>query len=254
MKILIIEDEPMAARRLSKLINEFDSEAEVLEPLDSIEASINWFEQNAMPDLIFMDIHLADGSSFDIFSHRKITAPVVFTTAYDQYAIQAIKVNALDYLLKPIKKAELEAAIVKYGKAAKSATIDYNALANAMQKDEYNRRFLIRLGQTIKVVEFRDAAYFYTEDKITFLVTKEGKRYPIEQSLERLEEIADPRSFFRINRQFIVNIECIKEMYAYSKSRVKLLLDPSTDKETIVSTERSPVFKKWLVGDDWLKE
>jgi DNA-binding LytR/AlgR family response regulator len=250
MKVLIIEDEAAAARRLVKLIEEIDPEIEIVDQLDSIEASLLWFENNPLPDLIFMDIHLADGSSFEIFNHLELIKPVIFTTAYDQYALQAFKVNAIDYILKPIKKAELEQALEKYRKWTKPLAFDYSALANAMQRDEYNKRFLIRFGQNIKVVEFRDAAYFYTEDKITFLVTKEGKRYPVEQSLEKLDEMADPRSFFRINRQFIVNIEAIREMYAYSKSRVRLILDPSCDKETVVSTERSPVFKKWLVGEE----
>lgn len=250
MKVLIIEDESAAARRLTKLLHELETDIEIVGQPDSIEASLLWFEQNPMPDLIFMDIHLADGSSFEIFNHMEIEKPVVFTTAYDQYAMQAFKVNAIDYILKPIKKSELEQALTKYRRWAKPPSLDYSALANAMQRDEYNKRFLIRFGQNIKVVEFRDVAYFYTEDKITFLITKEGKRYPVEQSLEKLEDMADPRSFFRINRQFIVNIEAIREMYAFSKSRVKLLLEPPCDKETIVSTERSPVFKKWLMGEE----
>ncbi len=248
MKALIIEDESTAARRLAKLVQEIDPSIEILEQLDSIEASVNWFAQHPMPDLIFMDINLADGLSFELFKLQEITAPVIFTTAFDEYALQAFKVNSVDYLLKPIKKAELEQAIGKYRKLHTPGDINYTALASAMQRDEYNSRFLIRFGQTIRVVEFREAAYFYTEDKITFLITKGGKRYPIEPSLEKLEEMADPRTFFRINRQFIINIESIKEMFAYSKSRVKLLLDPPIDKETVVSTERSPVFKKWLVG------
>lgn len=249
MKALIIEDEAAAARRLAKLIQEIDPEITVLEQLDSIEASLNWFAQHPMPDLIFMDINLADGLSFEIFDHQEITCPIIFTTAFDQYALQAFKVNSVDYLLKPIKKNELEQAIEKYRKLHTTDNVDYKALANAMKRDEFNTRFLIRFGQSIKVVEFREAAYFYTEDKITFLITKTGKRYPIEPSLEKLDEMADPRTYFRINRQFIVNIESIKEMYAYSKARVKLILDPPIDKETIVSTERSPIFKKWLVGE-----
>lgn len=250
MQILIIEDEAAAARRLAKLISEIDPEIEILDQLDSIESSVLWFEQHPMPDLIFMDIHLADGSSFELFNLVDINRPVIFTTAYDQYALQAFKVNTIDYLLKPLKKAELEQAIAKYKKQQKPEISDYRALVEALQKDQYNKRFLIRFGQTIKVVEFREAAYFYTEDKITFLVTKEGKRYPLEQSLEKLEEMADPRNFFRINRQFIVNIESIREMYAYSKSRVKLILNPPCDKETVVSTERSPIFKRWLTGEE----
>jgi two-component system, LytTR family, response regulator LytT len=249
MKALIIEDEATAARRLAKLIQEIDPGITVLEQLDSIEASLNWFAQHPMPDLIFMDINLADGLSFEIFDHQEITSPIIFTTAFDQYALQAFKVNSVDYLLKPIKKNELEQAIEKYRKLHTSGNVSYTEIAKSMKRDGFNTRFLIRFGQSIKVVEFREAAYFYTEDKITFLITKTGKRYPIEPSLEKLDEMADPRTYFRINRQFIVNIESIKKMYAYSKARVKLILDPPIDKETIVSTERSPIFKKWLVGE-----
>ena len=250
MKVLIIEDEDAAARRLQKLVKEIIPDAELKEPLDSVEAVLNWLDNNELPDLIFMDIHLADGSSFEIFNHVQVEKPVIFTTAYDQYAIQAFKVNTIDYLLKPIKRQELEQAIEKYRKWLGGAQIDYAQLARAMQGEQYNKRFLIRIGQSIRVVEMKEAAYFYTESKISFVVTREGKRYPLDYSLEKLEEMSDPQIFFRINRQFIVNIEAIKEMYAYSKSRVKVELVPPCELETIVSTERSPYFKKWLVGEE----
>lgn len=249
MKALIIEDEAAAVRRLTKLIQEVDATIEIVADLDSIETSLNWLENNSAPDLIFMDIHLADGSSFEIFNHVTIEKPIIFTTAYDQYAIQAFKVNVIDYLLKPIKKAELEQALKKYQNLHQSIKFDYQKLAKAVHRDDYRKRFLIRFGQQIRVVEFRDAAYFYTQDKVTFIVTKQGKRYPLDYSLEKLEEMADPRTFFRINRQFIINIEAIKEMYAYSKSRVKIDLQPSCELDTVVSTDRSPIFKKWLIGE-----
>ncbi len=249
MRILIIEDEDAAARRLQKLVKEIVPEAELEGQLDSVEGVLNWMQGNEMPDLIFMDIHLADGSSFEVFNHVEVERPVIFTTAYDQYAIQAFKVNTIDYLLKPIKRQELEKAIEKYRKWQGGAQVDYAHLARTLQGEQYNKRFLIRIGQSIRVVEMKEAAYFYTESKITFVVTREGKRYPLDYSLENLEEMADPQSFFRINRQFIVNIEAIKEMYAYSKSRVKVQLEPQCELETIVSTERSPHFKKWLVGE-----
>ena len=249
MKILIIEDEAAAMRRLTKLLKEIDPEIQIMEELDSIEASINWLHNNPMPDLLFFDIHLADGSSFEIFNHVKIKKPIVFTTAYDEYALDAFKVNAIDYLLKPIKKPELEQAILKYKQQLKPTKLDYQKLAEAMTRDQSDKRFLIRFGQTLKVVNFLDVAYFYTSDKITFLVTKTGKRYPIDYSLEQLDEMANKQKFFRINRQFIINIATIDEMFAYSKSRVKLTLKPPCDMDTVVSTDRSPVFKKWLVGE-----
>ncbi len=249
MKVLIVEDEEAAARRLEKLIREIDPEIEVAGQLDSIEAVLNWMGQNKLPELIFMDIHLADGSSFEIFQHVQIDKPVIFTTAYDQYAIQAFQVNSVDYLLKPLKKASLEQALRKYYKWHGKAGLDYQELARAIQGSQPGKRFLIRIGQSIRVVEMKEAAYFYTEDKITFITTKEGKRYPLDQSLEKLEEMLDPKAFFRINRQFIISIDAIREMYAYSKSRVKVALDPPCELETIVSTERSPFFKKWLLGE-----
>ncbi len=251
MKLLIIEDESAAARRLQKLIAEINPGTEVLDVLDSIDASTAWLQNNPSPDLIFMDIQLADGPSFNIFNEVNVTAPVVFITAYDEYAIQAFKVNAIDYLLKPVKTKELQTAFAKYYDKYEngSSSVDYQELAHHINRLQNNKRFLIRLGQQMKLLEIKDAAYFYTQDKITFLQTYTGRRYPVDYSLEKLEELVDGRAFFRINRQFIINIDAISEMYAYSKSRVKLILNPPIDESIIVSTERSPHFKKWLTGD-----
>lgn len=253
MKILIIEDENAAARRLEKLLAETAPEAVVLQRLDSVETSVLWLQNNPQPDLILLDIHLADGSSFEIFDHTTVTCPIIFTTAYDEFALQAFKVNAVDYLLKPIKTNELAAALDKYKRVFKAATQDYSALLDTLRKQtgpNYLRRMLIRFGNSIKLVDMADAAYFYTKDKITFLVSRSsGKRFPVDYPLDKLEGMLDPGVFFRINRQFIINVAAIKEMHPYSKSRVKVELDPSTDLETIVSTERSAEFKKWLVGE-----
>lgn len=253
MKVLIIEDENAAARRLEKLLAEVEPEAVVLQRLDSVESSILWLQNNPQPDLILLDIHLADGASFEIFEHTAVTCPIIFTTAYDEYALQAFKVNAVDYLLKPIKTNELSAAIEKYKRVFTSNVPDYSALLETLRRQEgqnYLRRMLIRFGNSIKLVDMSDAAYFYTKDKIAFLVSRStGKRFPVDYPLDKLENMLDPKIFFRINRQFIVNVAAIKEMHPYSKSRVKVELDPSTDLETIVSTERSADFKKWLVGE-----
>jgi two-component system LytT family response regulator len=253
MKILIIEDENAAARRLEKLLAEIEPEAVVLQRLDSVEASVLWLQGNPQPDLILLDIHLADGSSFEIFEHVTVTCPIIFTTAYDEFALQAFKVNAVDYLLKPIKTNELSAALDKYKRVFKAVTQDYSALLDTLRKQtgqNYLRRMLIRFGNSIKLVDMADAAYFYTKDKITFLVSRSsGKRFPVDYPLDKLEGMLDPATFFRINRQFIINVAAIKEMHPYSKSRVKVDLEPNTDLETIVSTERSAEFKKWLVGE-----
>lgn len=255
MKILIIEDENAAARRLEKLLSEAAPEAEVLQRLDSVEASVLWLQNNPQPDLILLDIHLADGSSFEIFDHVKVACPIIFTTAYDEFALQAFKVNAVDYLLKPIKTNELAAALEKYKRlfGGKTQQQDYSALIDTLRKQDsqpYLRRMLIRFGNSIKLAEMSDAAYFYTKDKITFLVSRSsGKRFPVDYPLDKLEGMLDPAVFFRINRQFIINVAAIREMHPYSKSRVKVDLDPAIDLETIVSTERSAEFKKWLVGE-----
>lgn len=249
MHILIIEDEAAAARRLRKLIGKIEPAAKIIAELDSVETGITHFSNNSQPDLLFLDIHLADGSSFELLEAVKITCPVIFTTAYDEYALRAFKVNAIDYLLKPIKEVELRRAMDKYRNFGnKPVQIDFQELAKKLHPQRADKRFLLRIGQHLRVVEMKDAAYFYTESKITFLITHGGKRYPIDYSLEQLETMVDDREFFRINRQFIVRLAAISEMLAYSKSRVKLLLNPPCEIETIVSTERSPHFKRWLEG------
>ncbi len=257
MKVLLIEDENAAARRLEKLLLEVAPEAEIVGRLDSVEAAIGWFQEHPQPDLILLDIHLADGASFEIFQHVKVKSPVIFTTAYDEYALKAFKVNAVDYLLKPIKINELTDAIDKFKRVFQGqATADYSGLLNTLRQQEggqpqYLRRMLIRFSSSFRLVDMNDAAYFYTKDKITFLVSRSsGKRYPVDYPLDRLETLLDPAVFFRINRQFIIHVQAIREMHPYSKSRVKVDLEPPTDQETVVSTERSSEFKKWLVGNE----
>ncbi|MEQ1746477.1 MAG: LytTR family DNA-binding domain-containing protein [Saprospiraceae bacterium] len=253
MNILLVEDENAAARRLEKMLGEVVPDAVVLSRLDSVEAAVLWLQNNPQPDLMLLDIHLADGSSFEIFDHVQVTCPVIFTTAFDEYALRAFKVNAVDYLLKPIKASELAAAVEKYKKTFLTAAPDLASLLDMLRKQEgsrYLRRMLIRFSNSIKLVDMSDVAYFYTKDKITFLVARStGKRYPADYALDKLESMLDPTVFFRINRQFIINVAAIREMHPYSKSRVKVELEPSTDQDTIVSTERSADFKRWLVGE-----
>jgi two-component system LytT family response regulator len=253
MKILIVEDEQAAARRLEKLLLEIAPDTEILAHLESVEACLNWLQQHPAPDLMLLDIHLADGSSFEIFEHLKVTCPVIFTTAFDEYALQAFKVNAVDYLLKPIKSVELAAALDKYKQLFQQNTPDFTALIEHIRKQEapnYLRRMLIRLGNSIKLIDMSDAAFFYTKDKITFLIAHStGKRFPVDYPLDKLETMLDPKDFFRINRQFILRINAIKEMQPYSKSRIKVETSPAADQEIIVSTERAATFKRWLVGE-----
>ena len=252
MRILIIEDETPAADRLKKMIQEFESGAEITSNLVSIASAVKWLKENPTPDLIFMDIHLSDGDSFQIFNEIEVPAPVVFVTAYDQYALEAFKVNSIDYLLKPVKKDDLQRALDKFKRRDISNMQQMMELLKQMNvnpsKKETQKRIVIRYGDTIKMVDIMDVAYFYTEDKINYLCTKDNLRYPIDQNLDELESIVDGAIFFRINRQFIINIHAIDKMLAWSKSRVKVILKPATDQETIVSTERSPHFKEWLTG------
>lgn len=252
MRILIIEDETPAADRLKKMILDFEPAAEITSNLVSIASSVKWLKENPAPDLIFMDIHLSDGDSFEIFNEQEVISPVVFVTAYDQYALEAFKVNSIDYLLKPVKKEDLSRALEKFKQRGSSNIQQMMDLLKQMNitpsKKETQKRIVIRYGDTIKMVEIADVAYFYTEDKINFLCTKDNVRYPIDQNLDELESMVDSAVFFRINRQYIININAIDKMLAWSKSRVKVILKPVCENETIVSTERSPNFKEWLTG------
>ena len=249
MNVWIIEDEEAAARRLEKLVTSIDPSILITRRMDSIIETLTAIQEGPLPDLLFLDIQLADGLSFEIFNHTKVDKPIIFTTAYDQYAIQAFKVNAIDYLLKPIKKVELERSIQKFKDWANTETFNYGKLAEILKKDKPSQRFLLKVGQRLRLVDTADAAYFFSEDKITFLVDWKGQRFALDQSLEKLEESLDPDQFFRVNRQFIIHLKSIGEMIAYSKSRVKIMLEPATKPEVVVSTERSPHFKRWLTGE-----
>ena len=251
MKVLIIEDEQATAQRLGKLLQEIEPAIEIIGVLDSIDSCVKLFKSNYHPDLIFQDIHLADGSSFEIFGQVEVKAPVIFVTAYDQYALQAFKVNSVDYLLKPVKKNDLIEALKKfheYHEVKKNAVFDYSALAQLIKKENTQKRFLVRYGEKIKAVEIENIAYFFTQEGNLFFMTFDNHQYPLEISLDKLEPTLDPIQFYRINRQFIINYKAIKEMYSYSKSRVKIILNPPCEIETIASTERSGDFKQWLTG------
>jgi DNA-binding LytR/AlgR family response regulator len=252
MRILLIEDEGPAAKRLQKMLKEIEPGATILDSIVSVSSAIKWFNANEAPDLVISDIQLSDGLSFDIFKSINISCTVIFTTAYDQYAIEAFKVNSIDYLLKPIKKDELAIAINKFKQLRNNTqqpVLDINKLLQsftANAANNYKTRFIVRYGEHIKTINVQDVAYFNTEDKINFLITKEGRRYTIDFNLDTLESMLDPKIYFRINRQFIIGIHSITEMFAYSKSRVLVKLDPPTKQETVVSTERSGDFKLWL--------
>ena len=249
MKVLIIEDEKIAANNLETMLHQIDVNIDVQSKIDSIEESVKWLSNNTA-ELIFLDIHLADGLCFKIFDQIENKTPVIFTTAYDQYAIRAFKVNSIDYLLKPIEIQQLEQSLEKFrelNQVQNAKTIDFDALINFYnQRIKYQERFIVRFAQKIKSIKTDDIAFFYIEAENVFLCTKDNHRFPVDYSLDKLDSIINPKDFFRINRQFIVNISSIENMYSLSKSRIKLEVKPKPDNEIIVSHNRMSDFRKWL--------
>ncbi|MBL8010417.1 MAG: response regulator transcription factor [Flavobacteriales bacterium] len=252
MKVLIVEDEPAAAQRMRRLLAEVEPEAVVLRVVETVREAVEWFANNEAPDLAFFDVQLADGESFAVFERASVECPVVFTTAYDAHALQAFRVNAVDYLLKPIKAEELREAIARVQRLG--LVRDHTALSTSAAHDggegprAFIKRFLIRYGDHFRVVVPDDIAYIHSMEKNTFLRTREGRDLPLDESLDRLEKQLDPEMFHRINRQVITHIRSIKELLAYSKSRVKVILDPAYGQDAVVSSERSAGFKRWLSG------
>jgi DNA-binding LytR/AlgR family response regulator len=249
MDVLIIEDEKIAANNLEKMLHQIDRNINVQSKIDSIEDSVKWLNNNKT-DLIFLDIHLADGLCFKIFERIEIKTPIIFTTAYDQYAIKAFKVNSIDYLLKPVEVQQLEQSLEKFKElyqVKNAKNIDFDALINFYNNQiQYQERFIVRYAQKIKSIKTNEIAYFYANNENVFLCTKGNNNYPVDYSLDKLGNMINPKDFFRINRQFIVNISSIEKMYSLSKSRIKIELNPKPDTEIIVSYSRMSDFKKWL--------
>ncbi|TBN03641.1 response regulator transcription factor [Hyunsoonleella flava] len=250
MNIIIIEDEKPSARRLQRMLQTLNLETQVM--LHSVEESIEWFQNNAHPDVIFLDIQLSDGLSFQIFETIDIKSAVIFTTAYDEYALQAFKLNSIDYLLKPIDEDDLKVAVKKYQERLpknQAVTLDFNdikkLLVNPIDR-EYKKRFSVKVGQHLKLVNIDEIECFYSENKGTYLHTTEGRNYLIDNTLEQLEEELEPQIFFRINRKFFVNIDAIKDMVSYTNSRLQIKLNSYNEQEVIVARERVKDFKNWL--------
>jgi len=247
MKIVIIEDEVLSARRLNKLVLEVLPEADVLAQLESVQEALAWFHSHDRPDLIFLDIQLNDGTGFDIVKELKDYPHIIFTTAYEQYALDAFKFNSIDYLLKPIDKEELGKAIKKLQEIHEIEEAGYRDKIQAVQQHfmpEHRERFLVKVGLQYKSIPTKDIAYFYYKEGISYLQTAQ-KPLPIDQTLDHLMEELDPKEFFRINRQYIVHINYIREIHSYFNSRLLLNLDPPTKEEVIVSRERVLKFKVW---------
>ncbi|NUN99915.1 MAG: response regulator transcription factor [Saprospiraceae bacterium] len=253
MNCLIIEDEFHAAKRLSGLVTRLRPNAQILKVLDSVDDATEWLEQNTAPDLIFMDIQLADGLSFEIFKKTRIEAPVIFTTAFDEYALRAFKTNSVDYLLKPVDEPELAAALEKFerlfGKTeTPSLTMDaIQSLLKAMAQPEYSNRFIIKTNQGLTYISVQEIAWFLSDGGLTYLVSHNNKRHHLDYTLEQLEDLLDPKQFFRINRKMIVGIQSVQKVSDYFNSRLKIALRPASgDEDSVVSRERVKAFKGWL--------
>lgn len=247
MDILIVEDEQRAAMRLKKMVQECYPQARVPEPLDTVEDAVQYLKTEAEPTALLLDIELADGKSFEILQQVHSRIPVIFCTAFDQYALEAFRYHGVAYLLKPIKKEELQEAL-KHALQQGEPAIDYARLAEVLQqqKPRYQERLLIRLGQRYKTLVINDIAYIYTRNKMVVARTFAKKDTPLDQNLEQMEEILDPSLFFRVNRQMILQFKAIEQMYAWSRARLKIDLIPPFDSDVVVATDRAASFKKWL--------
>jgi two-component system LytT family response regulator len=252
MKVLIVEDEKAAIRRLISLLKELESLVEVAGITDSIKSTVNWLRDHDQPDLAFFDIQLADGISFEIFDQVEVECPVIFTTAYDQYALRAFKVNSIDYLLKPIDQEKLERAIRKYLKwtgAAKSKVIDPKTLSDIremIRTGGYKERFVVKYGEHLRSIPTIEISHIKSESKATFLITRGNKKFLTDHSLDQLENMIDPGQFFRINRRYIIRIDSIQDIISYSNSRLRLKLKTADDPDMIVAREKVGDFKSWL--------
>lgn len=256
MNIFIVEDEELAVKKLQKTLNAIDADLKVAGTADSIAAAVEWLQSNPRPDLILMDIELADGQSFEIFNLIKVKSPVIFTTSYDEYALKAFKVNSVDYLLKPIQKDELESAISKFRQMKETFQDDkpgdpqisalVKELQQTLQHKEYRKRFLVKHAQKLLSIEMDRIAYFFSDDRINFFKTFDDKKYIVDYTMDEIEQMLDPEQYFRINRAFMVSIKSIDQIHDYFGNRLKLNLKPAIDKEALVSREKVSQFKEFM--------
>ncbi|MDB0603566.1 LytTR family DNA-binding domain-containing protein [Tenacibaculum maritimum] len=254
IKVLIIEDEIPAQRLLKETLQEISIKTEVIDCLNSIKSAVKWFKAHQHPDIVLLDIQLSDGLSFEIFKQIKIESTIIFTTAFDEYAIQAFKVNSIDYLLKPIEKDELQVAFEKYQQnnlpliQERNSNIDFKELTSLIKskKPEYRKRFLIQSNESFFHLAVEEIALFYSMQGVTFAITFEKREYPVNYSLENLKEQLHPDNFFKINRQFIVNIDAIKRVHSYFNGKLKLQIEPSHTEDIVVGKDKAAAFKRWM--------
>ena len=250
MKILIVEDEDLAVKKLQKTLAAVNPSAKVVGTTDSIKSTVEWLQQNEQPDLILMDIELADGQSFEIFNLTEVNSPVIFTTSYDEFALKAFKVNSVDYLLKPIQKEDLQIALEKFQKMKSSAEVKIESLVKELQQKlqpkEYRKRFLVKLGQKLVSVEIGEIAFFYSDGRLNFFKTTDNRKFVVDYTMDELEEMLDPQKFFRISRSFYVSVNSIEKIDDYFGNRLILGLKPVVEKEALVSREKVTEFKNWM--------
>jgi DNA-binding LytR/AlgR family response regulator len=257
MKILIVEDEDLAVKKIRKTLAGVEPDAEVVAVTDSILSTVNWLEENPAPDLILMDIELSDGQSFEIFNQTTIKSPVIFTTSYDEYALKAFKVNSIDYLLKPIQKEDLEAALQKLRQMKElykteevkpDVSIDnlVKELQQKLQPKDYRKRFLVKHAQKLVSIEVEEIAYFFSDGRLNFFKTYDNRKFVVDYTMDELEDMLDPDKYFRISRSFYISVNSVDQIHDYFGNRLMLTLKPAVDKESIVSREKVTDFKKWM--------
>lgn len=248
MNVIIVEDEKLAADELEELLHAYDPSIRIMAKIDSVQGTVDWLQQNTC-DLIFLDIHLADDIGFKIFEKIKVRTPVIFTTAYDEYAIRAFSINSIDYLLKPIETQRLAMALDKYNDLKQQVSgdgIERLIEAYNSKQIQYQGRFIVHAGDRIRSIISSDIAYFYAQQRYVILFTNKNEQYIIDYTLEKLEQVLNPEQFFRINRQFIVSFDAIKNMFPYTKGRIKIETEPLSKEEIVVSVDRAARFKHWL--------
>lgn len=249
MRVLIVEDETAAYESLVEILREIDSNIEVLGNCESVVQTIDWLHNNQVPDLIFMDIHLSDGSAFLIFEHTKVEIPIVFTTAYDQYAIEAFKVNSIDYLLKPIKSEELKRALHKFTKWSQTDVIQYlSRLTQLAPAHSYREKILIPIKDKLLPIDLREVSYFYTTEKSTHVHLRNGESYPYSKTLEQISALLNPTNFYRANKQYIIARDSVKNITIWFDNRLLISLDIDLPERIYVSKNRAAEFKEWIVS------
>jgi two-component system response regulator LytT len=257
MKILIVEDEDLAVKKLQKTLAAIDDQATIVGVTDSIQSTIDWIQTHPAPELILMDIELADGQSFEIFKRVEVTSPVIFTTSYDEHALKAFKVNSVDYLLKPVQKEELESALNKYKNTvnrlnSKQEQQEFNIeslvkeLKSKLQPKEFRKRFLVKLAQKLVSIDVEEIAYFFSDGRLNFFKTFDNKKFVLDYTMDELEDMLDTDKYFRISRAFYISVESVDQIHEYFGNRLLINLKPAVDKEAIVSREKVSDFKKWM--------